>query len=122
MLDLLHKLMLAEAFTRGLVKMGKEGQKQAWRVEEWLNGDRTRGAMLKDYQGQFEAAFAFGIELIRTSKRTLIDTKHERLTHGLLAGDSIHVGCMVRHKPPIADIATRDGGFDHVPGITVWKP
>ncbi|MBU0678458.1 MAG: hypothetical protein KJ626_10105 [Verrucomicrobia bacterium] len=122
MLDLLHKLMLAEAFARGLVKPGTAGQAQAWRVEKWLSKDRTRGALLTNYQGQFEAVFSLGVGLLRTSKKTLVESKTERMAHGLMAGDSIHVGCMARHKPPIADIVTCDGGFDHIPGITIWKP
>ena len=122
MLDLLHKLMLADAIAMGVNIVGMDGDTRPWKLERWLSKDRSRGALLMGYQSHFEAAFSMGIDLIRTTKDLLIETRHERLTFGLMAGDSVHMGCMLRYAPPIVDIATNDDGFAHVPTVTIWKP
>ncbi len=36
--------------------------------------------------------------------------------------DSLHLGNMNRHRPPLRDIVTHDGDFGHVPGLIVWEP
>ncbi len=68
-----------------------------------------------------------GLHILPINKRLLISTKFERQTYELMAGDSLHLGCMnkytVKRVPaPIQNIATYDGDFDHVPGLTIWKP
>jgi len=62
-----------------------------------------------------------GIRVKPITRRLLLDTKAERQKHGLMTGDSLHVGSMNRHSSPIIHIATKDGDFGHINGLTVWE-
>jgi len=115
--DLLHKLMLAEASAKGMTT-----SRQASRLKGCLKTNRGLAAKLTDYQTQFENTLAVGLRVLRISKKTLIETKAERAMHGLMIGDSLHLGNMNRHRTPLRDIATYDGDFGHVPGLIVWEP
>jgi predicted nucleic acid-binding protein len=117
LLDLLHKMMLAEAVQRGFIKKAA-----ADKLKDWLSRNRAQAAQLTAYQTQFESILDLGIGLLRTTKRLLKESKAERVTHGLMAGDSLHLGSMNRHNPIIPNLATNDGDFDHVATVTVWKP
>lgn len=117
MLDLLHKMMLVEALQRGFI-----GKLRAEKLKEWLARNRALAGQLTDYQTQFDSILSLGIGLLRTTKQLLKDTKAERSAHALMAGDSLHLGSMNRHKPVIANLATNDSDFDHVPAVTIWKP
>lgn len=115
--DLLHKLMLAEAQAKGII-----AKRQASILKERFKADRTIAGRLTDYQSHFEDTLAIGLKVFRITRELLVETKLERITHCLLTGDSIHVGNMNRHNQPITDIATHDGDFGHIPGLTVWEP
>ncbi|MCH8296338.1 hypothetical protein IH992_35105 [Candidatus Poribacteria bacterium] len=82
----------------------------------------TRAANLTDYQTQFENTLAIGLRVLRITKKTLVDTKHERANYALMTGDSLPLGTMNRHHPPLRDIVTYDSDFAHVPGVTLWTP
>src|SRR5207249_2589246 len=115
--DLLHKLMLAEAYAKGLIT-----RRQASLLKTCFKGNRVLAGSLTDYQSQFENTLAIGLKVLRITKELLIETKLERRSHALLTGDSIHVGNMSRHQQPISHIVTHDGDFAHIPGLTVWQP
>jgi predicted nucleic acid-binding protein len=115
--DLLHKLMLAEACAKGLIPI-----RSAQRLKGCLQANRILAGRLADYQLQFENTLSIGLKVLRITKQLLVDTKLERGNHGLLTGDSIHLGNMNRHNQPIRDMVTYDGDFVHVPGLTVWEP
>jgi len=115
--DLLHKLMLAEAYVKGLIT-----RRQASALKERLQANRALAASLTDYQTQFENTLAIGLKVLRINRALLIETKDERATHGLMTGDSLHLGNMNRHGPPLRDIVTYDGDFAHIPSLTVWEP
>lgn len=115
--DLLHKLMLAEACAKGLIP-----SRTAQKLKKFLARDRTLATALADYQTHFENTIAIGLEVLNINQKLLIDTKVERMAHGLLTGDSIHLGTMKREKLPLNDIVTHDGDFSHIDGLTVWTP
>ena len=115
--DLLHKLMLAEAYAKRLIT-----RRQASALKSRLQADRTLAATLTDYQTQFENTLAVGLRVLRISRGLLIETKVERAAHGLMTGDSLHVGNMNRHATPLRDIVTYDSDFAHISGLTVWEP
>jgi len=115
--DLLHKLMLAEAYAKGIIT-----KRQASALKERLQANRTLAARLTDYQTQFENTLAIGLRVLQISRKILIETKTERVTHGLMTGDSLHLGNMRRHSLPLQDIVTHDGDFGHIPSLTVWGP
>ena len=114
--DLLHKMMLAEAATKGYCRYG------ATHLKAWLAANRQMAGNLTDYQTAFENTLALGLKVIRISKQLLVDTKSERTAFSLMTGDSLHLGNMNRHTPQIVDIATRDGDFAHIPTLNVWQP
>ena len=115
--DLLHKLMLAEAYAKGLIS-----KRQASALKGKLKADRTLAARLTDYQTQFEDTLAIGLRVLQINRKVLVETKFERAAHGLMTGDSWHLGNMNRHPIPLQDIVTYDGDFAHIPGLTVWEP
>jgi predicted nucleic acid-binding protein len=115
--DLLHKLMLAEAYAKGFVT-----RRQASALKTRLQANRALAAGLTDYQTQFENTLAIGLRVLRISRGLLIETKVERATHGLMTGDSLHLGNMNRHATPLRDILTYDSDFVHIPDLTVWEP
>lgn len=115
--DLLHKLMLAEAYTKGFIP-----KRQASALKEKLKADRALAATLTDYQTQFENTLAIGLRVLQISRKILVETKTERTAHGLMTGDSLHLGNMNRHSTPLQDIVTHDSDFAHIPSLTVWEP
>ena len=115
--DLLHKLMLAEAYHRGIIE-----KLRAVELKQVLAKDRALGATLVDYQTSFENVLAIGLKVLRITRKLLVDTRGERRNHGLMTGDSLHLGNMNRHDAPIRDIVTNDGDFAHIPGVALWQP
>lgn len=115
--DLLHKLMLAEARTKGFII-----EQKAFELKDRLKQDRSVATSLVDYQSQFENTLAIGLKVLQITRRLLVDTKTERRNYGLMTGDSIHLGNMNRHSNQIQDIVTNDGDFNHIPNITIWQP
>jgi len=109
--------MLVEAVDRGIIKKA-----QAIQLKQHLLSNRNAIASMPDHQTHFENTLAIGLKVLRITKRLLVDTKHERSQHGLMTNDSLHLGTMNRHSAPLADIATHDSDFGHIPAITVWEP
>jgi predicted nucleic acid-binding protein len=115
--DLLHKLMLAEACGKGLIS-----KQSAANLKTLLASNRMIATHLVDYQIQFENILMIGLKVLPITSKLLVDTKVERSTHGLMTGDSLHMGNMNRHSNPIHDIVTYDGDFGHISDLNVWKP
>jgi len=115
--DLLHKLMLAEAYAKGHIT-----RRNASSLKARLRANRALAAGLTDYQQHFENTLAIGLKVLRISRKMLVDTKTERAAYGLMTGDSLHLGSMNRHLVLLQDIVTHDGDFAHIPGLTVWEP
>jgi len=115
--DLIHKMMLAEAYHKNYITKAT-----AVKLKKALATDRTLATNLTDYQTNFEDILDIGIKVLRITRKLLVDTEEERRDHGLMTGDSLHLGSMNRQNTPISDIATNDGDFTHIPEITVWKP
>lgn len=115
--DLLHKLMLAEAYSKQIIP-----KRMASQLKRRLQADRAVAAQLTEYQMQFEAVLDTGLKVLPLSKRLLKETKFERLTYSLMTGDSLHLGCMNRHAAPLRNLVTYDADFAHIPGLTVWEP
>ncbi len=120
--DLLHKLMLTEAFARRYIS-----SRSASKLKDKLKGTPAIASTLVDYQRHFETVLSLGINVLPVDERLLRETKFERATYGLMTGDSIHLGTMnrcrmARRKEPLRDIVTQDGDFALIAGLTVWKP
>lgn len=116
--DLIHQLMLAEAYQKGYIK-----RVNATHLKDWLSNHRSQVATLTNYQRPVEDLFKFArLKLLPMTRELLIGTKRERANYGLLINESLHLGSMNRHHPALTDIVSYQGHFEHVPGITVWKP
>jgi len=115
--DLLHKLMLAEAQLKGLIP-----DRTARKLRDRLTANRAIMVNLTDYQSQFENTLAIGIRVLSVTGKLLRESKKERLAHGLMVGDSLHLCNMNRCAVPICNIVTRDGDFNHVANVVVWEP
>ena len=122
LVDLLHKLMVAEAIAK---KCTKDGNPQG--LKSFLKRCRGNPNPLVDYQAQFENVLAMGLHVLPINEKLLVATRREREQFYLMTGDSLHLGCMNRcilhrRKIPLSNIATMDGDFASIPGLTVWKP
>jgi predicted nucleic acid-binding protein len=116
--DLIHQLMLAEAYQKGYIRRVNLNH-----LKDWLSQHRSQAATLTDHQQQVEDLIKHAhLKMLPMTRDLLIGTKRERATYGLLVTDSLHLGCMNRHHPSLTDIVSCHGHFEHVPGITVWKP
>lgn len=127
--DLLHKLMMAEALGKGCCNDSKGRNAGVRGLKQHLKDcrDQKQAFPLTDYQAQFETIVSIGLHVLPINERLLIDTKAERVHYYLMTGDSLHLGTMSRRmvnrrKAPLQNIATYDGDFAHIPGVTVWKP
>ncbi len=115
--DLLHKMMLAEAVVRGIIN-----KPRAVDLKTRIQADRSVVARLSEHQRQFEATLNIGLKVLPISKHLLVDTKTERADHGLLTNDSLHLGCMNRHRVRVKNIATYDDDFSNIADVTIWRP
>jgi len=115
--DLAHKLMLAEAQRRGDISKAT-----AKFMKEKLVGDRGCIGRLPEFEVNLERVVQMGMRIVAVSVKLLLETRAERAKWGLMMNDSLHLGTMLRSVPPVADIATRDGDFGHVEGVTKWEP
>jgi predicted nucleic acid-binding protein len=127
--DLLHKLMMAEAQAKGCCIDSKGNNAGVRGLKHHLKvcRDQKQAFPLTDYQAQFENILSLNLHVLPINEKLLIDTKQERKRYYLMTGDSLHLGTMSRHvvnrrKVPLQNIATYDGDFAHIPGITLWKP
>jgi predicted nucleic acid-binding protein len=116
--DLLHKLMLHEARQKGFIAAAANAKD----LHEHLRRNRNAIGTMPEHQSQFEQTISGGIAVLQVTPKLLRDTKRERISHGLLTNDSIHLGNMLYKREPLADIATYDADFEHINDITVWKP
>jgi len=71
--DLLHKLMLAEAWVKGLIS-----QQRAVELKHALTSNRTIANIFLDYQNQFENTLRIGLKVLRITQNLMIETKVER--------------------------------------------
>jgi len=103
--------------TKGLIP-----HRRANELRDRLTADRTIMGNLTEYQVQFENTLAIGIKVLSVTGKLLRESKKERVTHGLMVGDSLHLCNMNRCAAHICDIVTHDGDFNHVADIVVWEP
>jgi predicted nucleic acid-binding protein len=122
--DLMHKLMFAEALAKGCTRSTNPQE-----LKRYLKTMReARQALpLTDYEVQFALIASIGLHVLPVNEKLLADTRLEREQYYLMTGDSLHLGTMSRRlvnrrSVPLQNIATYDGDFAHIPGITLWKP
>lgn len=110
--DAVHKVMCSEAKERFT-------QPRAGLVN-WLKANPDRVRELTHTTEALRLIEALPITVLGVDLAALVEAQDAVHAHGLLAGDALIVATMRRHQ--ITHLATNDNDFDHVPGVTVWKP
>jgi predicted nucleic acid-binding protein len=115
---LIHKLMLAEAYQKGYIKRANAKQ-----LKDWLTNNRDQGATLVTYQQQIEDLLTQAhVKVLHMNRELVIETKLERVVYGMMTSESLQLGNMNRCKPMLTNIVSTSSEFEHIQGITVWKP
>ena len=109
--EVTHRLMLAEAFAKGVIAKGNASA---------LKGKWQDVAKLSEYWTLAARIFALNILIAASDESLLHSAQTVRSSHGLLTNDSLILATM--NECGIDCLATRDGDFDHVPQLTVFKP
>ncbi len=109
--EVTHRLMVAEALSKGLVTRGT-----AKRLRE--NFGLIPG--LTDYWRNTERLLALNLLFVPVNGAILRGAHAERQAAGLLTNDSMIVSCMREYG--VSFLATSDQDFDRVAGITVFRP
>jgi predicted nucleic acid-binding protein len=109
--DALHKIMLAEARRQlpAEVNVGRHIQNHPETVRS-----------LEFAQRAAEIFARLPLELLPIESASFVAAMRVSRQHGLLTNDALIIALMQSHG--ITHLATNDDDFDHVPGITVWKP
>ena len=112
LIEVLHRLMMIEAVTKGFVKPGdvvKKLTKKPHIVKE-----------LTEYQTNTLSIVDIGIELLPISEDTIKSSFQFRKKYGLLVNDSLTTAMM--DLEGIINLATMDKDFERVEGVRVYSP
>lgn len=109
--EVTHRLMLTEAVAKGVITKGNASA---------LKGKWRDVAKLTEYWTLTSRIFGLNILLVGSDDPRLHRAQTVRSNHGLLTNDSLILATMVEYG--INCLASRDGDFDHIQGLTVYKP
>lgn len=110
--EVLHRRMVAEALSKGLISAGKPLQK--------LKANPVVIKRLTDYVTEIEKMLKLPITIREITGPDIATSHALRTTHGLFVNDSINLALALRLG--LADVVTRDKDFNRVSGITTWEP
>lgn len=110
--DLNHKLMLAKGYITRL---------NAAQLKDKLEKNHSLMQHLVTHQTRLEEILTL-VKILPLDSQLLVDTQQERRDYGLMTTDSLHLGSMNRHLPPLINMVTYDSDFEHIAGLTIWKP
>lgn len=109
--EVTHRMMLAEALGSGVIKRDSARE---------LRGKWQEITKLTEYWTQTAGIFGLNILILASDEARLHRAQTMRARHGLLTNDSLIVAAMDEYG--IDSLASRDDDFDHVSGLTVYKP
>lgn len=112
LLEILHRLMMVEAVSKGLVAPGNVAKK--------LREKPHVVEQLVDYQIQTEAILEMGIDVVGLTSKHVKNSSLYRRRDGLLVNDSLTVSAM--EIEGILNLATADCDFARVETIQVYSP
>ena len=112
LLEVLHRLMMIEAVTKGLISPSQPAKKlkQNWQVIQ----------QLKDYNGCVNEIAALNVAVLPITQEIVRESEGLRRAHGLMTNDSITAALMIRHG--LTNLATLDSDLQRVPGIALYQP
>ena len=109
--EVTHRLMLAEAVAKGIItRQSVAALKGKWRDV----------AKLTDYWALTSRIFELNVLTIAPDESRLRKAQTVRSSHGLLTTDSLILAAMNEYG--IDCLASRDGDFDHISSLTIYKP
>jgi len=112
LLEVLHRLMMVEAVTKGLMTSGNVAKK--------LRKRPNVVKQLADYQAQTEAILEMGIEVVGLTADSLKLSYPYRHRDGLLVNDSLTAAVM--EAEGILYLATAYPDFTRVEGLRIYSP
>lgn len=107
-----HRLMIAEAIAKGLVT-AKTAVRKLGEIPELVK-------QLTQYQGDVDKICQMNLTILALTPEIMRLSAEVRKAEGLLTNDSLVVACM--RAQGLTKVATANGDFDKVSGITVYKP
>lgn len=110
--EVLHRQMLIEAVTKGLVTPGKTLNK--------LKDNPAIISSLTDYITEIEKLLRLPLKIVEVTAGDILRSHSLRQAHGLFVNDSINLACVDRLG--LTDVVTHDTDFQRVPHITSWEP
>ena len=110
--EVVHRRMMAEAVTKGLISPGQPLKK--------LKANPTVIPRLTDYIMEIEKLLRLPLRIAEISVADIAASHALRRRFGLFVNDSINLACATRLR--LTDIITHDADFERVPGIQVWEP
>ena len=110
--EILHRQMLIEAVTKGLVTPGKALNK--------LKDNPAIINSLADYVTEIEKLLRLPLNVIEVRAADIARSHSLRQAHGLFVNDSINLASADRLG--LTNIVTHDTDFKRVPHITSWEP
>lgn len=110
--EVLHRQMLIEAVSKGLVTPGKALSK--------LKSNPALISSLSDYITEVEKLLSLPFTVIEVTTADIAASHALRRAHGLFVNDSINLACA--HRAGLADVITHDADFSRVTGVTAWEP
>lgn len=110
--EVLHRMMLIEAVSKGIVTPNKVLRKLKERPE--LIGQLT------DHADQLKRLLKLPFVVLGISTEDIRKSHSLRKRHHLFVNDSINLACAMRHG--LKNIVTHDADFERVKTIKIWSP
>ncbi len=110
--ETLHRRMVAEAVTKGLISPGQPVKK--------LKANPAVITTLTDYITEIEKLLRLPFIVAEITAADIAASHNLRRTHGFFVNDSINLACALRLG--VSDIITHDSDFARVPAVQVWQP
>ncbi|SRR6266436_5323704 len=109
--EVTHRLMLGEALAKGFVQKANASE---------LKKKPEAVKKLTDYWNFTSQIFGINVLILGLEVPRLYRAEPLRRARGMLTNDSMVLAALDEYG--IGCLATADGDFDQVPGITVYKP
>ena len=110
--ETLHRRMMAEALTKGLISPGQPVKK--------LKANPTVITALSDYTTEVEKLLQLPFVVTAITAADIAASHTLRRAHGLFVNDSINLACALRLG--VGDLVTHDSDFARVPAVRIWQP
>lgn len=112
LLETLHRLMLLEAVSKGLITAGQPAKKLKQRLDII--------PLLSDYSRCVEEIRRLQVRIYPITFKHIRASHALRAAYGLMTNDSVMAALMLNYQ--ITNLASRDSDLQRVPGLTLYQP